>query len=133
MLRVFGGESSAQALVEFALASIVFFTTMLGTISFGLAIWQYDMVSSLAQEGARWASVRGSSSSSPASSANVQTYVQTRSPGFTVSVSTSAAPSSLSAGSTLTVTVQTTFFPLTSLVPVGSMTLSSTAQMIMQR
>ena len=81
-------DAVGQTLVEFALASVLFFITIFGTIEYGRGVWEYNMISDLAQEGARWASVHGSSSSSPASCSGtgqtVQSYVQSRSPGFTV-------------------------------------------------
>ena len=59
--RIVKGECG-QALVEFAVASIVFLMTIFGTLQFGLMVWHYNMISNLAQEGARWASVRGTTS-----------------------------------------------------------------------
>ena len=53
-----------QQLVEFALASTIFFTTIFGVLGFGLAVW-HNMVADLAQEGARWAAVRGATSKLP--------------------------------------------------------------------
>ena len=81
------GDDRGQSLVEFALASTVFFMTLFGVIIFGIGVWRYNMVADLAQEGARWASVHGSTSASPAVQANVQTYVQSRAP-FNVTVTT---------------------------------------------
>src|SRR3954454_15718705 len=95
------GDDRGSNLVEFALASTVFFMTLFGVIIFGIGVWQYNMVSDLAQEGARWASVHGSSSGSQAVQAGVQTYVQSRAP-FTVTVTTT--PTTVgAAGSTITV------------------------------
>jgi Flp pilus assembly protein TadG len=125
-------RSDGQSLVEFALASMLLFTVIFGTIEFARATWQYNMVSALAQEGARWAAVRGSGSSSPANAAAVQSYVQSRAP-FSVTVTTTPAPSSISAGSTVTVHVQTAFSSVTRLVPVSTLALDSTAKMIMWR
>lgn len=139
-----------QALVEFAFASIVFFMTLFGMISFGLAVWQYNFVADLAQEGARWASVRGASSAvcqfCPASAANVQTYVTSRALGMTVPTTvtsinaatkactaTSVNPSSLNPGTGFCVTVTRTFKPFTSFIPNATLTLQSTAQMIISR
>ena len=56
------GDDRGENLVEFALASTVFFMTLFGIIIFGIGVWRYNMVSDLAQEGARWASVHGSTS-----------------------------------------------------------------------
>jgi Flp pilus assembly protein TadG len=126
-------QNCGQALVEFALASMVFFVTIFGTLQLGLAVWQYNMVANLAQEGARWASVRGSTSSLP--TASLQGFVQSRSLGInvTATASPSGAPGSLSPGDTVSVRVQTVFAPLTPLIPMTTITLKSTAKMIMAR
>ncbi len=105
--------------------------TIFGTIIFGIGVWQYNMVSDLAQEGARWASVHGSTSGSPALQAGVQTYVQSRAP-FTVTVTTT--PTTVgAAGSTVTVHVQHTFTPWISLLPHAPLNLASDARMIVSR
>ena len=122
-----------QALVEFAIASVVFFMTIFGTLEFGLAIWNYNMISNLAQEGARWASVRGSSSTlANAASSDVQTFLDSRSTGITVTATTTPSPVGIP-GSIVTVQVQTTFAPFTGIVPMSTLTLSSTAQMVVAR
>jgi Flp pilus assembly protein TadG len=127
-------DERGQSLLEFALASVVFFVTVFGTIEFGLAVYQSNMVSDLAQEGARWASVHGSSSSSPATAAQLLTFVQGRSPGFTVTVTaTPANPSAVAPGGTISVLVSSTFAPATALIPSATLTLQSTAKMIVSR
>ena len=55
MLQEFRRHQRGQSLVEFALSSVLFFSLIFGIIQFGRAIFQYNTVSSLAQEGARWA------------------------------------------------------------------------------
>ncbi len=125
------GDDRGQSLVEFAVASTIFFTTILGIIIFGIGVWQYNMVSDLAQEGARWASVHGTTSGSPAAQAGVQTYVQSRAP-FTVTVTTT--PTTIgAAGSTITVHVQHPFNKMISLLPGGPVNLTSDARMIVSR
>ena len=139
--RRFVRDKAGQVLVEFALASLVFFMTIFGTLEFGVAVWQYNMVSDLAQEGARWASVRGTTSSlpsSPAAASDVLTYLQGRSVGIlgaacppscvTTTPGTVGAP-----GSTFSVTVTQDFAPLTALIPLTTLHLQSTAQMIVAR
>ena len=130
--RLVRGERGA-ALVEFAVGSMVFFLTVFGCLDYGLLIWRYNLVSDLAQEGARYASVHGASSASPASAANVQAFIDTRALGHTVTVTTSPAPSTLSAGSTVTCVVASTYTPITPLVPRGARTVSATARMIVSR
>jgi Flp pilus assembly protein TadG len=133
MLR-FRRRQEGQSLIEFALASILFFTLLFGIIQFGLAIWQYNAMSNLAQEGARWASVRGSSSSVPATAAQLQAFVQSRATGFTVTVTaTPANPSAAAPGTTIAVSVSSTFNMATALIPRASMNLESTARMIVSR
>jgi Flp pilus assembly protein TadG len=130
--RIVRGERG-QALVEFAVASVVFLMTVFGTLQFGLMIWNYNMISNLAQEGARWASVRGSSSTiTNASSSDVQAFIDTRSTGITVTSTTTPDPVGAQ-GTIVTVQVQTTFAPLTGIVPMSTLTLSSTAQMVVSR
>jgi Flp pilus assembly protein TadG len=120
--------------VEFALSSVLFFTVVFGIVQFGLAVWQYNAVSNLAQEGARWASVRGSSSSMPATAAQLQTFVESRSPGFAVTVTaTPTNPSAATPGGVISVQVTSSFNMATPLIPAASMTLSSTAQMVVSR
>ena len=130
--RVVRGERG-QALVEFAFASVVFLMTVFGTLEFGLMIWHYNMISNLAQEGARWASVRGTSSTiANAASSDVETFVQSRSTGISVTATTTPSPVG-APGTIVTVQVQTTFAPLTGIVPMTTLNLSSTAQMIVAR
>lgn len=125
-----------EVLVEFALSFVVFLMTLLGTFEFGLAIWQYNMLADLAQEGARWASVHGSSSASPATTGDVSTFVQSRSLGLNPTVSTTwpdAASPSNGPGRRVEVAVQKAFRPGTSLIPQVTLTLQSRAQMIITR
>jgi Flp pilus assembly protein TadG len=135
------------ALIEFVLAFGVFLMTLFGAFELGLAVWQFNLTSNLAQEGARWASVRGQGSGAMAASeTQVQTFVRNRSLGMNPTVSTFSVnaatrectsthtnPSTLPAGSGLCVNVQKTFTPFTRLIPVGTLTLQSTAQMIVAR
>lgn len=125
------GDDRGANLVEFALASTVFLMTLFGTIIFGIAIWRYNMVADLAQEGARWASVHGSTSLSPAGQAAVQTYVQSRAP-FNVTVTTT--PTTVGAsGSFVTVRVQHSVTLWIPLLPGGPPNLVSDARMLVSR
>ena len=125
------GDDRGENLIEFALVSIIFFMTIFGTIIFGIGVWRYNMVSDLAQEGARWASVHGSTSLSPADQAAVQAYVQSRAP-FDVTVTTT--PTTVGAsGSFVTVRVQHSFDTLIPLLPGGPLNLLSDARMIVSR
>lgn len=124
-----------ESLLEFAFASVIFFLVVFGTLEFGHAIWQYNLVSDLAQEGARWASVRGSTSSSPASAADVQTFVRSRAYGLNVTVTTAPVPSTMSGNGTNTVavTVQQNFSLAVPFLSSSTIPMSSTARMVMSR
>ena len=140
----------AETLVEFALALTMFLTILFGTIQFGLAVWQNNLLSNLAQEGARWASVRGNSVGSTrwATRADVEAFVQSRAVGLTgITVNTYSAdlttkactattvdPKDLTAGDGLCVLVTQPATSFTALIPfMAGSTLGGQAQMIMAR
>ena len=137
MPRMFTGwrrDQRGQSMVEFGLASVVFFSLIFGIIQFGRAVFQYNTVSSLAQEGARWASVHGSTSDSPGTAAQLQSYVEGRSPGFSVTVTaTPANPSAVAPGTVVSVRVVSSFNPAVNLIPSATLSLESTAKMIVTR
>ncbi len=136
--RAWRDECGAQ-LVEFALASAVFFMTTFGVLGLGVAVWQYNMVANLAQEGARWAAVRGSSTPAQATNGTVSTYVLSRAPGMTavdLNVTTTwpegGSPAN-AAGKQVQVVVTKTFTPIVPFSPLGTLTLTSTARMVIAR
>jgi Flp pilus assembly protein TadG len=139
-------DERGAELLEFALIGPIFLMMLLGLFQGGLVVWQHNMVSRLAQEGARWASVRGSGSATPATGAQVQAYVQNRAPGMNVTVTTTSVnpatkactatavnPSSLSRGDGVCVRVTSPFSAFMRIVPIGSKTLQTTAQMRVAR
>jgi Flp pilus assembly protein TadG len=69
-----------SSLVETALVTTPFFTLILGIIACGYLVFTYDSVAFAAQQGARWASVRGSTSGMAATAASVQAYVNGQAP-----------------------------------------------------
>jgi Flp pilus assembly protein TadG len=128
------GRETGQTIVEFAFASLLFFTTVFGIISFGIAIWRYNMVADLAQEGARRASVCGKKKVLSSTECDISAYVSGRSVGL--SVTTTTTPSDLTTlgeGQSVTVQVQHLYSPLTRFVPGATMTLRSRAIMIAGR
>jgi Flp pilus assembly protein TadG len=141
-------ETDGQTIIEFALASAMFFATIFGILEYGQAVWRSNMVSTLAQEGARWAAVRGGGASggiSPAYASDVQTYVSARAVGLSVvattytvdanknCTTTTTDPRDLSAGDGVCVKVTNTFQLLTAFIPHASLTFHGTAQMTMAR
>lgn len=136
-----------STIIEFAIASAVFFMTVFGILQFGLAVWNYNMLSSLAQDGARYASIRGDTNATTCTTISqvecetttemVQTYVRSRVVGMTpgdVTVTTTWPPSDEnSAGDTVQVQVDYTFSLFTKIVRTGSLTLHGVAQMKIAR
>jgi Flp pilus assembly protein TadG len=101
-----------QELVEFAFASVLLLTLILLILEGGLMIYNYNMLSNMAQAGARWAAVRGAGSSAFTGTtyADLQNYITAM--DGTVSVTTTpanTAPSTLTAGDTITVNVSRPF------------------------
>lgn len=67
---------SGQAMVEFALASILFMTIVLGTIDFGRAIYIDSQLTNAVREGARYAQVN------PTNTSGIQTTVVGKATGL---------------------------------------------------
>jgi Flp pilus assembly protein TadG len=134
MTNPIGDREAGQALIEFALASFLFFATVFGIVSFGLAVFRYNMVADLAQEGARRASVCGPGKLLSSSDCNVSTYVSSRSAGLAVTTTTTPTDlTTLIRGDTVAVLVSHDFPVFTRLVPGGTLHLQSTAKMISVR
>jgi Flp pilus assembly protein TadG len=140
-------DERGATLIEFAFACMVFFMVVFFLIQFGIVVWRYNHVSNLAQEGARYAIVRGAINTTAcaaytdvgcsASEANVQDFVVSRSLGLVVAsdVSTTAAPSSLDGGETIGVTVASSYTPAVPFVnfTLTTLNLTSTVNMVMMR
>ena len=92
MITVGQARKRGSALIEFFFASIILLTFIFGILDFCRAVYAWEFVTYAARAGARWAMVRGnqcylanpaswcdpaSSATSGATSADVQTYVQT--------------------------------------------------------
>jgi hypothetical protein len=130
-----------DTLVEFALGLTLFLAIVFGTIEFGLAVWQNNMLSNLAQEGARRASVCGTRSGLPSGACDIPAFVSSRSLGINVQTQVRDAAdtslidiSTLRSGDIFTVRVQTSFSPLTNVFPHAAMwTMLSRAQMVVSR
>jgi Flp pilus assembly protein TadG len=121
-----------ETLLEFALGATLLFILIFGVLQFGWAIWQYNLVADLAQEGARYGAVHGSSASSVATSSDISNYVDTRRLGMTVTTSASWPLGTNAPGNTVQVTVTRSITQFSGFVPLPS-TVSSTAQMVIAR
>jgi Flp pilus assembly protein TadG len=133
--RFLCGDTGSE-IVEFALASMLFFGTIFGILEFGQGVWRYNMIANLAQEGARRASVCGSGRKMSSTECNISNYVISRAVLTICNTCVTTTPSDIStlgAGSTVTVRVTHTFTPLTTLIPNAAVNISATAKMIVAR
>lgn len=125
-----------ETLIEFAFASVIFFVMIFGALEFGIAIWNYNLVSDLAQEGARYAAVHGRTSGDPRNQTDVASFVTSRAIGLTVTTTTaptSSSPGDVAAGNTVTVTVTHTLNFGGGLLPLWNFPVASSAQMTVTR
>ena len=133
---VAGRGERGETLIEFAFASVIFFVMIFGALEFGIAVWNFNLVSNLAQEGARYAAVHGVTSGDPKNEAAVGTFVTSRAIGLAVTTTTaptSSAPGNVAAGSTVTVTVSHTLNIGGGLLPRWNFPVQSSAQMTVTR
>ncbi len=82
LFRRFGRDASGAAIVEFAMIAPLLFALTLGAIDGGRAMLAFNSVEKLAKDGARFASVRGSEYSSPATESDIRDYVKSRASGL---------------------------------------------------
>ena len=129
MRRLRFRDARGATLVEFALASTLFFTITFGTIEFGRMILDYNIVSNAAREGVRYAIVRGASSGRAASANDVATYVASRSAGLLQASNVTVSwPTNNATGSVVQVQVQYSFTPIVTLLPQTGINLTSTTR-----
>lgn len=124
-----------SSLVETALVTIPFFTLIIGIIACGYLVFTYDSLAFAAQQGARWASVRGSTSGMAATAASVQAYVTGQTAGLipgSLNVQTIWSPDN-KPGGTVTVQVTYTAAPLSTLSLPETLTLGSSSSTTISR
>jgi Flp pilus assembly protein TadG len=71
-------DEAGAAVAEFAIVSVVVLLLVIGSIEFGLAMWQRNTTASDARDGARYAIVRGANSGHIATQDSVANYVKNR-------------------------------------------------------
>jgi Flp pilus assembly protein TadG len=141
---------SGQATVEFTLCFILFLLFIFLIVEGGRMIFYSDTVSHVAREGARFAIVRGSSSSCgtgcPATATDIESFVKARAVGvaikqvdvcwWTTGACDPANPhkaSNKGPGSIVRVKVVSDFDPVAPIIPQGIVTLTSTTQMVISQ
>lgn len=76
------GDERGVAALEFAFAAIILTLLGMGLIDFARGAYTLSSVENLAKEGARWASVNGAKSPSPASATDIENYVRAHAKGL---------------------------------------------------
>lgn len=138
---------TGSTIVEFALTASLLLVMVFGIVDFGRALYAYHYLSNAAREATRWAAVNGStcnldnSCSSPAQSSDVNNYVKGITPlgidWSQVTVATTwpgtgagSCATTNAPGCNVQVTVSYNFSFLVPLVHNGSITMSSTSEMV---
>jgi Flp pilus assembly protein TadG len=136
--------------IEFALGASLLFMTVCGIIAICFALYTYNIASEAARAGARFAIVRGAnchfgSPCTPATSGDIQTYVRNLGYPGSGNMSATAAWSAYPAGGTckhagcngpgdkVTVTVTDQFPVVIPFVPSRTISMSSTAAMVISQ
>jgi len=136
-----------EALVEFAVATILIFTAILGQVDFGRMLFAYNVVSKVARQGVRYAAVRGYTAGANAATADaIKAYVAGQShehvttENVTVKTIDAAGtneadwPTNDNPGRMVKITATYTFDPVVlPWLPQAARTVRSTAYMIIAR
>jgi Flp pilus assembly protein TadG len=134
--------------IEFALGASLLFMSVCGIMAIAFALYTYNIVSEAAREGARYAIVRGAdchfgSPCTPATSGNIQTYVQHLGfPGSSNMLATASwfpppggtcTPCTNIPGNQVKVTVTYSFPVVIPFVPNRTLSMSNTAEMVISQ
>lgn len=151
-------DEGGELLLEFAISALILMTTVLGAMDCARALYIYHFVSYAAQEGARYAIVRGArwsgttcatttSYACDATNTNVSNYVQsivppgviasnltvnTSWPGKTVTGSTTGCSTSNSDGCMVEVQVSYSFSFAMAFMPKPALNFAATAEQVIQ-
>lgn len=128
-VRRFWNDAQGSTMVEFSIVAFLFVLLLLGIGEFGIATWARNSVADAAREGTRYAIVRGQKSGQIATTATVNTYVQSRSSLKPITVTTTWPDGgSKEAGKMVVVTVAYDYKRVGLVIP--NKTLSSTSKMV---
>ena len=142
-LRATREPERGQALVEFALISIVFFIFVFGMVDAGRAVWNYNTLAQATREGSRYAIVHGSDSADPSgpgsayyTAPNTDTMVTQQVEKFGGGLNTSQLTvqaqwpgGSNATGNDVTVTSQYQYQPIFNFLGIVSFTMTSSSTM----
>jgi Flp pilus assembly protein TadG len=120
-------------MVEFSIASVIFFLLVFGAVAFGKGIYKYNLVSNAARAAVRWTVVRGSSSGQTAATmTDVHNYIVTQMNGEAETDSVTWSPDT-KPGSLVKVVVRSNYTISIPRMTTFNVLLRSKAQMQIQR
>lgn len=128
------GLRKGSTMVEFTIATFVFFLLVFGGIEFSRAVWQYNIVANAAKAAARWTIVRGGSSGQTAvADTTIHNYIVTQMYGYPETDSITWLPSTKKRGDTVKVVVRSSYTINVRGLPVYTLPFRSAAKMIIAR
>lgn len=126
-------RTSAQSMVEFALIAPMFFMLVFGTIELGRLMWIDHTLANATREGARYAMVHGSESTTPATQAAVAAVVTGKATGVNGPITVTGTNLGGDVGETVTISTSHTFnFIVSEVIGRGSLTLNHSSTVIIQ-
>ena len=136
MRRSRAGSRRGAAMVEFALASTLFFVmTIVGVMDFGRFVWAYNLTSHAARAGTRYAMVRGSKHPTPATALDVENRVKQDTfilDDSMLTIATTWDPGN-SPGSVVKVRVSYQFVPVLGVFQPAAVNVGSTSRKVITR
>lgn len=129
---------AGQTMVEFALSAMLLLLLLFGIMEMGLAVYNYNTVSSAAREAVRYAIVHSPTSASPATTSQIQQLTINYAPALNltpadISVSWPTDPHILPSQDDAQVTISYTYqFQIPFLSPVA-LKLTTTSQMLVSQ
>jgi Flp pilus assembly protein TadG len=135
LVRTFRHSERGSSLVESALVINLFLLLVFGIMDFGRAVYAYNFVSYAARVGARYASVRGSSSGHAAQATDVQATVTHQAIALDaarLTVTTTWTPDN-KPGSVVSVRVAYTYRPMITFIMSSPLSIASTSKLIISQ
>ena len=124
-------STRGSALVEFAIAIPLFLLLVVGLVDLGRGVWARNSLAYLARGAVRYASVRSINSGDPATPQTVHDWIVTQNTGLNpadIAVTANWQPSN-TPGSTVQITLDYDFVPVTKLIGVSDIPLSTSARL----
>ena len=123
------------AVLEFALAFLLFFTIVYAIMEFGRVVACYNILAGATREGARYAMVHGSASGAAASASDIQDVVRQWSIGLdrnSVLVTTTWTPGN-APGNRVKVQAQYTVLPFTGMILQSGIAMRSNSELVISQ